>query len=553
MPVASAEGGGGVVIAQMYPGTTTSGAGKDQEFIEIFNNSDEAINVSDWCIRYMPASYMPGTDDIAGDESLLACLTKPNEGTDLWLSAGSYATFMSNEMRDVIKSQADAYFDAGIYYVRGYIILVDSNNKVVDKLGWDINNGRSDTGWNAIERAAVGMSLKRKTSDFLFVKTSDNSNNEDFEQAEPFLHVSGIYEEEYVVDLCLNLDTLEIPSGYKQDSDGNCYEDLCLNIEDDLNITVPVGHYRDLEGNCYEYDESANLEGIQDTVPEFMIRDGANDCVLEYSPLELTEILPNAIGSDSGNEFIEIYNAGKTSVDLTFYILKIGIGSEKIISFPVGSIIGPGEYMAFSDSELKFTLVNSSSKVVLTAVGGKIFGDTGVYDNPDDGESWAYINGKWEYTNRPTPDLPNLKSIGVEESITDESSALKPCNADQFRNPETNRCKKYEVSSLKPCAEGQYRSAETNRCRKVTLTSSTLKPCEDNQYRSPETNRCRKKVNDTVPSADYKVEPIKDSATTFAGWWALGGVGAVAVGYAAWEWRREIAGLWGKLLGIFRK
>jgi len=37
----------------------------------------------------------------------------------------------------------------------------------------------------------------------------------------------------------------------------------------------------------------------------------------------------------------------------------------------------------------------------------------------------------------------------------------------------------------------------------------------------------------------------------FAGWWALGGVGTLAAGYGAWEWRREMISALGKVKGFF--
>ncbi len=549
VPKAHAEESGSVVIAQMYPGSTTSGIGKDQEFLEIFNNSPQSINVSGWCLKYMPASYAPLTDEVTSNP--LVCLTKPTGDTDLWLSAGGYATFMSNELDEVMHRTVDGYFKGSIYYVRGYILLLDANGGVVDKLGW--GDGLSDSSWNGAGRAEVGMSLQRKTSDFLFMKSSDNSNDQDFEQVTPFLHVSGVYEVETVVDLCPNLVETTLPDGYLHDDEGNCQPDSCLNIEG-LQVSVPGGYNSDDLGICIEIDECDNLPEAQEYIPGGMVRGDGNDCVIEHSSLQLTEVLPNAIGSDAGNEFIELYNAGDEAVDLTFYNLKIGEDGDKVYSFPVGSIISPGEYRTFSDSEIKFTLVNSSSKVVLTAIGEKIFSDTGKYENPKDGESWALFDGAWEYTNRPTPGDQNLTSITTIDSQSEsDSSSLKPCNQDQYRNPETNRCKKYATTTLTPCREGQYRNPETNRCRNITTASASLKPCNADQERNPATNRCRKKETGLIPDAAYKVQTVGDSDMVFTGWWALGGVGALAGGYAGWEWRREMTNIWSRLMGIFRK
>ncbi|HET8884693.1 MAG TPA: hypothetical protein VFM68_04455, partial [Candidatus Saccharimonadales bacterium] len=124
-----------------------------------------------------------------------------------------------------------------------------------------------------------------------------------------------------------------------------------------------------------------------------------------------------------------------------------------------------------------------------------------------------------------------------------KQNGLTACKIGQYRHPETNRCRNTisTSGSLKPCKANQYRSAETNRCRNVATAASTLKPCNDNQYRSAETNRCRKIVATSVPEAAFAVEPVVESGKAFVGWWTLGGVGALAIGYGAWEWRREAA------------
>jgi hypothetical protein len=226
---------------------------------------------------------------------------------------------------------------------------------------------------------------------------------------------------------------------------------------------------------------------------------------------------------------------------------------------------------------MKFTLVNTSSRVILSAADGSTLSDTGIYNTPLDGESWAWIDNAWQYTNQPSPGAANLISL-VEEvqidatdsglsacpagkyrnpltnrcrNITTDSAVLASCDTDQYRNPETGRCRKIENTSLTPCKEGQYRSEETNRCRSIQ-TASTAKPCKDNQYRSEETNRCRNLPASSVPEAAFAVQPIKDTGLAFIGWWALGGVALLAGGYAIWEWRRELVVLLAKMNERFR-
>jgi len=542
IPVAQAESvnAGKVVIAQVYPGATGTAT---QEYVEFYNDADAAIDITGWCVQYVSST--------GKTTKMLGCFTAPDDSTTLWLGANDYALFMSNDMKDVLApTKADGYFSAGINAGHGYIRLVDVSNNDIDKLGW--GDDLDDATYPAAKSPDDGKALQRKTVDFHMQDTNNDAN--DFTSADPLVHASGVYEEKTVVDECPNLSDTEIPDGYLKDDEGNCQPDSCLNLGG-LQMNVPDGYDSDEAGNCTQHDECDNLPDAQLVIPDEMVQGDDHDCVVDYSPLVLTEILPNPTGSDSGNEFVEIYNSGDTAVNLTMYMLKVS-DSGKVYSFPTGSTIGPGEYRTFGDSEMNFTLVNSSSRVVLTAVGGAVFGDTGIYTSPPEGVSWALIASQWQYTNRPTPGAENLASIAVvDDDGMSDASSLKPCAPDQFRNPETNRCKKTVTvaKSLTPCKVGQSRNPETNRCRGVLGASTERKPCADGQYRSEDTGRCRKLPASSVPDAAFAVQPVKDAGSTFIGWWALGGVGLLAVGYGAWEWRSEFVTMWQKVLRRFHR
>lgn len=63
-----------------------------------------------------------------------------------------------------------------------------------------------------------------------------------------------------------------------------------------------------------------------------------------------------------------------------------------------------------------------------------------------------------------------------------------PCRDDQYRNPDTKRCK---LKSKKPCKKpGQRRNPLTNRCKQKP---KKLIPCKPHQFRNPLTNRCKNK------------------------------------------------------------
>jgi hypothetical protein len=162
------------------------------------------------------------------------------------------------------------------------------------------------------------------------------------------------------------------------------------------------------------------------------------------------------------------------------------------------------------------------------------------------GQAWAYdvAVGQWKWTIQPMPyDGPSVFPPMIESKIKAiAEKGLVPCKEGQYRSEETNRCRSIaaEATALAPCDDDEERNPATNRCRKIVSVTNQLTPCKEGQERNPETNRCRNVAAAAPPDAAFDVEPVKDVGQSFVGWWALGGVGILALGYAGWEWRQEI-------------
>jgi hypothetical protein len=174
------------------------------------------------------------------------------------------------------------------------------------------------------------------------------------------------------------------------------------------------------------------------------------------------------------------------------------------------------------------------------------------------------------FTNQPTPGLPNLLPLdSADAPVVTVVTGLKACAVNQYRSPDTNRCRVVASSpSLAACKDGQYRSEETNRCRSIATDAAAVKTCSDDQVRNPDTGRCKKiatvdeikdcgegrernpatnRCRNVVATASSNltggVRLASASAASVLGWWAAGIVAFVACGYAALEWRGEI-GQW---------
>lgn len=304
-------------------------------------------------------------------------------------------------------------------------------------------------------------------------------------------------------------------------------------------------------------DVCPNVEGYQSEVPEGMQVRSTGECRGYIYALRLSEILANASGSDTGKEFIEIYNPNDRDVDLAWYELRIGQNLEKSYTFPVGSSIAAHSYRAFTNADIPFSLLNTSSRVELRGDGESL--DEAVpYLDPDEDVAWAVVDGLWQYTDALTPGIENLafgQGVIATAEPVEKTSTLKPCEENQYRSPETNRCRNSATASVKtqvPCKDGQYRSEETNRCRTIASASEGPAPCKEGQERNLETNRCR--TIKAVSNADYGVlgATTSNQKDQLYIWLAIGGIVLCALAYAVWEWWFEISRFFRRLVGFVR-
>lgn len=285
--------------------------------------------------------------------------------------------------------------------------------------------------------------------------------------------------------------------------------------------------------------------------------DGADtDTVGAVAPvLFITEILPNPKGSDTGAEFIELYNSGVSDISLDGYRIAINKDLTKWINLPSSLSIGAESYMAiYNQPPLSFSLVNTTGYLQLFNK-GQPAGNVVTYTSPKDDQSWSLTDDVWVYSKLPTPGYPNsLSSLAEITPKAVTTSAKDPCRQDQYRSPETGRCRLIETKEgPAPCQEGSERNEETGRCRKVVVAAGPT-PCKDGYERSAETNRCRKIVKMT--KAGHGLDQQAGAAGNQLSWYYWAGIGlvvALVAGYGVWEWRQEITSTAVRVRAIFAK
>lgn len=308
--------------------------------------------------------------------------------------------------------------------------------------------------------------------------------------------------------------------------------------------------------NTSSYSDATSAMHVHADTERSLFDDGLYVLPVNAGGLKVVEIYPYAKDctpfdvSVECRDYVKLVNSDPSEpVDLSGYVLRTDSSSATRTSsntVNLNGLLWPGEYMTVSltNSGAALSLTNSGGYVWLEDVWGFArYDDTlAHYDSATSlmqGQAYAMTDtGEWSWTTTPAPYTANKITLAVDKSCL-EGSVI---------NPVTNRCNKLAAaSSLAACKEGQERNPETNRCRSVLAAADTRKPCKDTQYRSEETGRCRNLPPSGVPDAAFAVTPTEQTGTQFVGWWALGGVCAMAVGYAVWEWRDEIKGVFRRI------
>ena len=277
-------------------------------------------------------------------------------------------------------------------------------------------------------------------------------------------------------------------------------------------------------------------------------------------------------GSVLCGDYVKLYNPTNADVDLNDLVLRTDSSSTARTSsntFELAGTLQPGEYLTVwqTNSGGRISLTNSGGYAWLEDKYGVVApypGSAAEYQAAGASlQGFAYAAnqaGEWGWTSTPMPGSANIITAPTEvpcpdgkyrnsetnrcRSLEETLNTLATCEEGYERNMTTNRCRKIgslaAVATLTPCKEGQERNLATNRCRSIASALAELLPCDEGYERNPATNRCRKLRETGVLAAEYPVQPYAQGAAT-ATWWIVGSVGALALGYAIWEWRREIA------------
>ncbi len=180
--------------------------------------------------------------------------------------------------------------------------------------------------------------------------------------------------------------------------------------------------------------------------------------------ITFNEILPSPEGADSENEWVEVFNQNNFEVNLSGWKIKDSEGAVATYSFPEGTKISGLGYLTISREESKITMNNDKDSLSLLQPDGKI-ADTISYGKAPLGQSYNRNKNSWEWSDSLTPGAQNSitnlsaktnsqsSTVGAETKQSSGTAALAEnlptAETSQNKNTQTeNNLKAYIPAAL---------------------------------------------------------------------------------------------------------
>lgn len=204
-------------------------------------------------------------------------------------------------------------------------------------------------------------------------------------------------------------------------------EELPPVIEVEENEDTPVDDPPTQEDGDSGEEENNDEEIIEDETEDQTVEEGEIETQQEDEPevnIKITEILPNPIGTDSGYEKIELYNAGETTVNLEGFKIDDVQSSQAIssnaLTMEVFSI-EPKAYKALTIPAGSFSLNNTGGDfVTIFNKSGEAVATAFYEGTSPEGKSYSlFSNNEWLWANS-TFGKSNGNAHVVEEEDEEE-------------------------------------------------------------------------------------------------------------------------------------
>ena len=454
---------------------------QDKKYIEIYNPTNQNVDLTGWKIEYYAGSGTKTVGKIFKDEVILA---------------NGFLVLSNDKMlADVIK------FDNNLVLAQnnGSVVLSRSDGSVADTVGWGNNSKSAGSpikgGVKIVWRCFIGENIidsKNNSTDFLSSKGSDN------QEIVPYSRPN-----------CKTPDSKSESPKELNKCEGLKLSEIASNIDEQFIEIINSG------------EKTVITTGCKLTVGDSGVRENIGD--IELNPGEFL--------------VIKIKNTNLKLPKTKGKVYLLDEAGSKIDSAEYEKLAKSSSWSLIDDEWMQTFMITENSENIFkeypdcqngyerNALGRCVKIATPPVESPCPAGQYRH------------PETRRCRKIEVAKTIA-------PCKDGYYRSEETGRCRSIAsaaAKTLKPCPEGQFRNSSTGRCKKIASTDDIAKECPEGFERNPQTKRCRKIKSANMPTVGSAAAEVKQIAGATWGWWVFGGVSLLAVGYGVWQWRWEIS------------
>ncbi|MCJ1966545.1 lamin tail domain-containing protein [Candidatus Nanosynbacter sp. TM7-087] len=454
---------------------------QDKKYVEIYNPTNQNVNLAGWKIEYYARSSAKPVGKIFKDEVILA---------------NGFLVLSNDKMlAGAIKFDNNL----GLAQSDGSVVLLRSDGSVADTVGWGSNSKSAGSpikgGVKIVWRCFVGENI------------IDSKNN-----STVFLSSKGFDNQEIVPYSRPNCKTPDSKSESPKElnkCEGLKLSEIASNVDEQFIEIINSG------------EKTVITTGCKLTVGDSGVRENIGD--IELNPGEFLTI--------------KIKNTNLKLPKTKGKVYLLDEAGSKIDSAEYEKLSKSSSWSLIDDEWMQTFMITENSENIFkeypdcqSGYERNVLGKCVKISVPPIEVSCPA--GQYRH-----PETGRCRKIEVEKTIT-------PCKDGYYRSEETGRCRSIAsaaAKTLKPCPEGQFRNSATGRCKKIASTDDIAKECPEGFERNPQTKRCRKIKSASMPTVGSAAAEVKQVAGATWGWWVFGGVSLLAVGYGVWQWRWEIS------------